>query len=188
VATDTLRSDAKRNRDRIVRAARKALAEDGLDVGVDEIARRAGVGTGTLYRRFPTKDKLIQAIFEERLDELEPAVERALAADDPWEGLADLLHASVAVQAEDQGFLQMLVARLGVAALPPGGSERFFTPLATLLERAHEAGQVRADVTADDLPALVRMAGATVLPELDGGDNPGWERHVDLLLDGLRAP
>jgi AcrR family transcriptional regulator len=182
-----LRSDAKRNRDRIVRAARKALAQEGLDVGVDEIARRAGVGMGTLYRRFPTKELLIQAIFEERLDELQPAVERALEADDPWQGFCDLLHAATAVQAEDQGFLQLLVVRLGRGALPPGGPERFFSPFAELLERARDAGTIRPDVTADDLPVLTRMAGAAVLPGLDGEENPDWPRHVALLLDALKA-
>src|SRR5919198_5969688 len=100
----TLRRDAQRNRERIVEAARRSFAEHGLDVGVDEIARRAGVGMGTLYRRFPTKASLVHAIFEDRLDALQPTIERALAAEDPWEGLVDLLLATVAQQAEDRGF------------------------------------------------------------------------------------
>jgi AcrR family transcriptional regulator len=183
---EALRSDARRNRDRIVSAAGEALAEQGLDVGVDEIARRAGVGMGTLYRRFPTKELLIQAIFEERLDELAPAVEHALASEDAWKGFVDLLEAAVAAQAKDHGFLQLLLLRFGAEALPPGGQERFYGPFATLLERAHDAGQVRADVTADDLPVLVRMAAAAILPRVDRRPTRDWPRYVELLLDGLR--
>src|SRR3954465_13945154 len=152
----TLRSDAQRNRDRIVEAARRAFAEEGLDVGVDEIARRAGVGTGTLYRRFPTKTSLVQAIFEQRLDDLQPVVERALGRDDAWEGFVELVLATVAQQAEDQGFGQMVVQRLGPAALPPQIRRRFFAPLEELLARAQKAGHIRADISADDLPAIVR--------------------------------
>src|SRR3954470_18345006 len=88
VMATTLRRDAQRNRDRILDAARRAFAEEGLDIGVDEIARRAGLGVGTLYRRFPTKASLVEAIFEDRLDALQPAIDEALAADDPWVALS----------------------------------------------------------------------------------------------------
>src|SRR5919205_4078170 len=98
----TLRRDAERNRERILDAARRSFAQDGLDISVDEIARRAGVGVGTLYRRFPTKASLVEAIFEDRLDALQPAIDAALAADDPWGALAELIYATVAQQAEDQ--------------------------------------------------------------------------------------
>lgn len=181
-----LRSDAKRNRDRIVKAARAALAEQGLDVGVEEIARRAGVGMGTLYRRFPTKAALIQAIFEERLTELEAVAERALAREDPWEGFVELLHAAIAVQVEDQGFLQIVAQRIGPETLPPGGRERFLAPLAELFERARAAGRVRADVGAEDLAVLVRMASAAALPGIDRSRPEDWSRYVEVLLDGLR--
>src|SRR6185312_9792997 len=100
----TLRTDAQRNRDRIVIAAREAFAEEGLDVGVEQIARRAGVGMGTLYRRFPTKESLVHAIFEQRIDDLQPVIDRALGGDDPWQGFADVMLATVAMHAEDRGF------------------------------------------------------------------------------------
>src|SRR2546423_12055203 len=105
----TLRRDAQRNRERILEAARAAFAEHGLGVGVDEIARRAGVGVGTLYRRFPTKQSLVHAIFADRLDPLEPTIERALAAEDPWEGLGEMLLATVVQQAAHHGLRQMVV-------------------------------------------------------------------------------
>jgi AcrR family transcriptional regulator len=179
-----LRRDAERNRMRILEAARRAFAEDGLDIGVDEIARRAGVGVGTLYRRFPTKASLVHAIFEDRLDTLAPAVDLALASDDPWNGLVEVIQLTVAQQADDQGFAQMVLLRLGPDVVPAPIRRRFFAPLEELLARAQRAGLARADVTAGDLPAIVRMAGAAAL----GADGPAdRRRHVDLLLDGLRA-
>ena len=180
-----LRRDAQLNRERILDAARAAFAEHGLDVGVDEIARRAGVGMGTLYRRFPTKQSLVHAILEDRLDQLRPATESARAAEDPWEGFVELILATVAQQADDHGFGQMVVLRFGPQAVPDGIRRRFFAPLEDLLARAQAAGRVRPDVSAADLPAIVRMAGAAAL----GADLPReCARHVGLLLDGLRAP
>src|SRR4051812_28286821 len=131
----TLRRDAQRNRERIIEAARTAFADQGLDVGVDEIARRAGVGVGTLYRRFPTKESLVDAIFEDRLDQLQPAIDRSLAGDDPWDGLVEMILATVAQQAEDHGFSQMVVLRFGPEAVPGDIRRRFFAPLEELLAR-----------------------------------------------------
>jgi AcrR family transcriptional regulator len=181
-----LRSDAERNRVRIIEAARACFAEQGLDVGVEEIARRAGVGMGTLYRRFPTKQSLVNAIFAQRLDDLQPAIDRALAGEDAWEGLVALLVATVAQQAEDQGFSQMVVLRMGPEAVAADIRRRFFAPLEMLLARAQAAGQVRDDVSARDLPAIVRMAGVSAI----GGARAARDcrRHVGLLLDGLRPP
>ena len=179
-----LRSDAQRNRDRILDAARRCFATEGLDIGVDEIACRAGVGVGTLYRRFPSKESLIHAIFERRLDDLQPVIDRAFATD-PWDGFVELLLAMVAQQIEDQGFSQMIVTRLGPDAIPDLIRRRFLAPAEQLLARAQDAGRARSDVTAADLPAILRMAGASAL-----GADPAcdWRRHVGLLLDGLAAP
>jgi AcrR family transcriptional regulator len=185
--SDELRADAQRNRARIVQAAGAAFAEQGLDVCVDEIARRAGVGMGTLYRRFPTKAQLVQAIFEERLRELEPVAEQALAGDDPWAGLTALVHATVASQAADQGLLQMLARSMGADVLAADARERFFAPFQELLARSQRAGQVRGDVAPGDLPALLRMAGAAAVAQPGAAADDGWPRHVALLLDGLRA-
>ena len=183
-AARTLRSDARRNRDRILDAARRSFATDGLDIGVDEIAFRAGVGVGTLYRRFPSKESLIHAIFERRLDDLQPVIDRAFMAVDPWDGFVELLFAMVAQQIEDQGFSQMIVTRLGPDAIPDYIRRRFLEPAEQLLARAQEVGRARTDITAADLPAILRMAGASAL-----GADPAcdWHRHVGLLLDGLAA-
>ena len=183
-----LRADAQRNRDRILEAARQAFAEQGLDVPYEEIARRAGVGAGTLYRRFPAKQALIEAIFAQRLDELKPAFRRAMAADRAWDGLVELLDAAIALSADDQGFLQTLAYELG-PELPSDLVDRLFGPMAQLLARAQAAGDARADLVPDDLPVLLRMAGGATGRRLDGhAMGPGeWPRYVALLLDGLRA-
>src|SRR3954465_4395805 len=98
-----LRADAARNRARILDAARSAFAESGLDVGVEEIARRAGVGKGTLYRRFPTKEALVRAIFEDILEEVETLAADADAMDDAQEAFARFLSAAARMQASNQG-------------------------------------------------------------------------------------
>src|SRR3954453_19204627 len=182
----TLRTDAQRNRDRIIAAAREAFAEEGLDVGVEQIARRAGVGMGTLYRRFPTKESLVHAIFEQRVDALQPVIDRALTGEDPWQGFVDVLQTTVAYHAEDRGFLQMILLRLGPDAVPDDVRHRFFAPLEELLARAQRAARMRSDITAADLPAIVRMAAASALAPGDPARD--CRRHVGLLLDGLRAP
>src|SRR5919199_2999337 len=98
-AARPLRADAARNRDRVLRAARDAFAESGLEVGVEEIARRAGVGKGTLYRRFPTKEALVNAIFEDRLDELEALAARAEREGDAWAAFARFMGEAARMQA-----------------------------------------------------------------------------------------
>ena len=103
VADRPLRRDARENRERILAAARLAFAELGIDVSVEEIARRAGVGMGTLYRRFPTKDALIDAVFEEHLDQIAASAEAALADPDAWTAFLDYLTDIVGLQANDRG-------------------------------------------------------------------------------------
>src|SRR5206468_11059138 len=108
---------------------------------------------------------------------------RALAAEDPWEGLVEMIVATVAQQAEDHGFGQMVVLRFGPEAVPADIRRRFFAPLEELLVRAQAAGRVRSDISAADLPAIIRMAGAAGLGADAARD---CRRHVGLLLDGLK--
>src|ERR671935_2368283 len=107
-----LRADAARNRARTLDAARTAFAESGLDVGVEEIARRAGVGKGTLYRRFPTKEALVRAIFEDRLNELERLTTTAARSADPWNAFVSFLESAARMQASDQGFLDVVAQKM----------------------------------------------------------------------------
>ena len=112
-----LRADAARNRARVLDAARTAFAEAGLDVGVEEIARRAGVGKGTLYRRFPTKEALVRAIFEDILDEMERNVAASAAIEDAGEAFAHYLSSAARMQASNQGFFDVVAHGLGAGAL-----------------------------------------------------------------------
>jgi AcrR family transcriptional regulator len=179
-----LRRDARRNRDRILDAACRCFATRGLDIGVDEIAEAAGVGVGTLYRHFPSKASLIRAIIERRLEELQPAIDHALAAEDPGSGLVELVTAAVAQQIGDQALAQMVLSKAAPELFPEGLRERFLGPLERLLARAQRAGQVRGDISPSDLPAILRMASASALPD---GDSLSWRRYLRLLLDGLLA-
>jgi AcrR family transcriptional regulator len=180
-----LRRDAEANRGRILEAAAEAFAELGLEVPVDEIARRAGVGMGTLYRRFPTKSALVEAIFEEHLDRLAALAEEGLRDDDAWRGFAGFLERTVALQAENRGFAAIVAVHMRDEKLLTAARRRV-TPLVTeLIERAQAAGKLREDIVHEDISVLfwtsARVVDATrdVAPEL-------WRRHLTLALDGLR--
>src|SRR4051794_27320528 len=105
-----LRRDAERNRQRILAVAKEAFADDGLAVTLDEIARRAGVGVGTVYRRFPDKEQLIDALFEERMGALVQFAEDALTCEDAWDGLVAFLEAATQAHADDRGLKEVALS------------------------------------------------------------------------------
>src|SRR5689334_5336760 len=182
-----LRADAARNRTRVLDAARTAFAESGLDVGVEEIARRAGVGKGTLYRRFPTKEALVRAIFEDLLDELDASVEDVSAEADPMTAFMRFLDEAARRQATNQGFLDVVAQRLGAAMLTADQRRRFLGAIARPLRRAQEAGGVRADLEPEDVVMIFRMLGATTRPAPDGTSmDEHWPRYIGLIADALR--
>ncbi len=181
-----LRSDAERNRRRILVAAAELFAERGLDVGLDEIARQAGVGTGTVYRRFPDKAMLIQALFEDRVNALIELAEQASEHPDPWSGLVMLMEGISERQLADQGLKELMFgAGHADGALTDRRLE--LTPLLQrLVRRAQATGQVRPDLDASDLAmfqVMIHAAGAFA-----GGRQPQvWRRLLVLLLDGIRS-
>jgi AcrR family transcriptional regulator len=182
-----LRADAARNRTLILDAARTAFAEGGLDVGVEEIARRAGVGKGTLYRRFPTKEALVQAIFDDILTEYETLAAEACEQPDPGAAFADFLDRAARMQATNQGFYDVVTQRLGTSALHQRQRRRFVDAAARPLRRAQEAGHVRDDLVPEDIQQMLRMLGATTRPAMDGCPmDDHWPRYLGLLLDALR--
>jgi AcrR family transcriptional regulator len=182
-----LRADAARNRARVLEAARTAFAEAGLDVGVEEIARRAGVGKGTLYRRFPTKEALVRAIFEDILDEIDRLVEDADAEPDAWTAFTRYLAATARMQASNQGFYDVVAQRLGAAALTDEQRARVMGATTTMLRRAQAAGVVREDLVPEDVQLMLRMVGATTRPAPDGTPmDDHWPRFLGLLLDAIR--
>ncbi len=181
-----LRRDAERNRQRILEAARDAFAQDGLAVTLDEIARRAGVGVGTVYRRFPDKERLIDALFEERIGEVVALAEAALGCEDAWEGLVSFLDGATAAHADDRGLKE--VALSGAHGLERVGRarERMFPLVTRLVTRAQEQGTLRPDLEPTDLPLIQLMLGS--LSDCTRGVDPGvWRRFLGILTDGLRT-
>src|SRR3954470_4223559 len=135
-----LRADAERNRERILAAARDAFAEGGLDVGLHEIAKRAGVGVGTVYRRFPQKDELVAALFEDRIEDVIAIAEAALAEDDAWTGLEHFLHRTCELQLADHGLHQLVFQGDKAAQFAAGARARIAPLVAELVTRAQKQG------------------------------------------------
>jgi len=177
-----LRADARRNRARILQAARTACAEHGAAVQIDDVARSAGVGVGTVYRHFPTKDALIEALVAEKIRVTTENLRAALEIEDPWEAFAAGVRRNAEVMAADAALREALI-RLGpVAHGSPAAYAEVHAAAERLITRAQEAGVLRDDVTADDVGALIGGLCASMgHPGLD------WRRHLDVLLDGLRA-
>jgi len=184
-AKPPLRRDAQRNRDRILAATRAAFQERGLDVGVDEIARRAGVGMGTLYRHFPTKDALIDAIVDARFAELTEAAERGLEAPDAWDGFEAFLVAAVELQAVDRGFKDALATRGPDEPRVKAARRKFHAVLERLVERGRAEGVLRDDLAPEDVTVLLWATGRIVERTADAA--PGQPRRfLAMHLDGLR--
>ena len=182
-----LRADARRNREKIVAAARTAFAQSGLATQMDDVAREAGVGVGTLYRHFPTKDDLVRALVVDRFERI-TAESRKLAAEepDPWKALSGTILYGAGVQAGDLALSQVLSTHAEAChdAREQAGLHEVTTEL---LRRAREAGQIREDVTLDDVALLFTGLGK-ILEAVACGAPMDWRRYVELMLDGMRAP
>jgi AcrR family transcriptional regulator len=181
-----LRADAARNRAAIVEAARAVFAEGGLDAPLDEIARRAGTGNATLYRRFPTRSDLIVAVFTDRMAEHLRAVETGLADPDPWGGFASYVKAVGVMQARDRGIANLVTMDVSSAPEIERLRSRAFEDLVTLVGRAQSAGVLRADFTTEDV-VLLLMANAGLVERAYGIAAEASARLIHLLLDGMRA-
>jgi AcrR family transcriptional regulator len=187
VATEprALRADAERNRRRILDAARKVFADEGLGAGVDAIARVAGVGVGTLYRRFPTKQELLVAVIEDGVARIACQVEDLHTVEDPWEAFTAALHAFAKVIARDRGFLEVIHGEPELVPMARESKDRLMAALEVLLRRAQDAGVVRGDVVVADVPALCMVAARLPSWRLDHQPEL-WTRYLALLFDGLR--
>ena len=185
-AARPLRADAERNRQRILDAAREVFAERGLDASLDEVAAHAGVGVGTVYRRFADKDALIDGLFEDKIATVAGLATEALEAEDPWDGFEAFMRGVCRLHAEDRGFKEALLGRdRGREQLTRGRDT--IAPIAErLLKRAQRSGQVRADLGTFDLPMLHLMVGFAAERTRDVAPDY-WERPLQILLDGLRV-
>ena len=179
-----MRADARRNRDALLAAAREVFAESGLDAPLDLVIRKAGVGRGTLYRRFPAREDLFRAIHEENLDALERA---AAEAPDPDRALLVLLEAAAEILAVDPGFVEILRRRPGDARSARLITDRLHAIVQEPLRRARRAGLVREDLSADDLVLAIDMLGGAAIAGGRRGEKGQERRALELLLDGLRA-
>lgn len=183
------RADARLNRRRLFEAARDAIAERGLEVSALDIATAAGVGVGTLYRRFGTKEALLDAVVVGLYDELREIADACLERPDPWDGLAEFVLALAAAHRESRGLAEVTAA----CDSPPstGVAERTAAlqdAVMRLTDRAHAAGVLRPDVTWQDVLIASRASlDAEHCLGVDAGPD-GWRRVVTLLLDGMRAP
>jgi len=180
-----LRRDAERNRQRILEAASDVFNERGLDVSLDEIARHAGVGVGTVYRRFQTKEELIEALFMDRLDAVAAIADEAYAASDPWRGLVSFMERMAEIMAGDLGLRQMLMYATYGRDLVAVARQRNEPLIGRLVQRAQAAGQLRADIQQTDIPFIVFIL--TEAAHLAYAANPGiWRRYLTLILDGMQ--
>lgn len=175
------RADARRNRKRVLQAARRCMARKGLDAQIEEIARVAGVGVGTVYRHFPTKEDLVEALVMERFERLAQLARDALAVDDPWTGFEGFMRAGAGVQSEDRALSEVLTSRPETMSLA-AESVDILGLVGELMGRGQANGSIRADAHPRDVPMLMcALAGTYRNPHT----HP--ERYVGIVLDGLRS-
>lgn len=184
--TKTLRSDARRNRERLVASARELIAREGPDVSVEEITQHAGLGMGTLYRHFPTKDELIDAVLEDAFAGLVELARQAAAEEDAWTGLTSFLEQALARHAANRGLKDVLASRESGRRRAEAMRTRIRPILRGLIERAQAQGTLRSDFTSEDLP-LVFWTASRVIETTASVAPDYWRRYLALLLDGLRA-
>jgi AcrR family transcriptional regulator len=181
-----LRVDAERNRRRLIAAAREMFAERGLDVPIEDIARRAGVGVATLYRRFPTRADLIANAFEGKMAKYADAGTRALANPDPWAGFCSYIERVCAMQAEDRGFANVLCMTLPAGRQFEAERKRGYENFLELVRRAKAAGGLRDDFAPEDLPILL-MANAGVVAGTADAAPTAWRRFAAYMIQAFSA-
>ena len=185
-APRALRRDAQRNRAMILEAARVAFAAQGLEASLETVARQAGVAIGTLYRHFPTRMHLIEAVFTEKAAAWVAAAEQALAIPDPWDGFAHYLERLCELQADDRGFNDVASMRLSAAHGLEETKDRAYRLSLRIVARARRSGALRPDASAEDI-ALVLWACSRITEATQSVAPQAWRRHLGLMLDAFRA-
>jgi AcrR family transcriptional regulator len=185
LAERPLRADARRNREKIVNAAREIVAEHGEAAQIDDVARLAGVGVGTVYRHFPNKEALMGELVRICAGECAAIARGLVDTEDAWEGFAGMIRAACENSAADAASRRTWQAADDAAVAYAADAKAELHDAATMIiDRAHEQGTLRADFTTDDMPALMCGLGAAIdaMPEPER-----WRRLVEFALDGLRA-
>jgi AcrR family transcriptional regulator len=180
-----LRADARRNREKVVAAARAVFSDQGRDAQMDDVAKRAGVGVGTVYRHFPTKEALIEALMVDAFRSIAAEAERALEIEDAWEAFATVLWHGAEVMAADRAMSEVFASAPSVAESARPTIEGLTAAVDELIRRGQAAGVLRSDLMVDDIPMLMCGIGAATKKQhsCDGA----WRRHLAIVLDGLRA-
>ncbi|MEU1276142.1 TetR/AcrR family transcriptional regulator [Streptomyces sp. NPDC005799] len=187
VGTRPLRADAERNRQRLIAAARELYATRGLDISLDEVARHAGVGIGTAYRRFADRGELVEAVLDGAEQRILECAEEALAYDDAWEAFEQFFLDATTDFAANRGLRQLLLEGApGAEEVLERARNRIAPVVGALITRAQQAGQLRTDFQPMDFSMIQLMLGAVTEHNRDVAPDL-WRRYVTLFLDGLRA-
>lgn len=178
-----VRSDVQRNRERLLDAAKDVLGQGGPDASLEAVARRAGLGIGTLYRHFPTREALYEAVYRRDVDELVTLADRLAAAHEPVEALRLWLRAAVGMVATKKGMIAALALTAdATSAISARVATRLTATAETLLATAVAAGRLRPDLPGEDL--FLSLVGLCIIR-----DQPGWQdsavKMIDVMIDGL---
>jgi AcrR family transcriptional regulator len=180
-----LRADARRNRERVIAAAREVFAEQGREAQMDDVARRAEVGVGTVYRHFPTKEALLEALAVDAFERLIARARECLDIEDPWEAFTSALWSGAEILSADRALAEVMVEIPGPVPLGLESQLELTQTMTTLLKRAQASGDVRPDVILDDIPMVMCGMGAATRKTHQCPD--AWRRHMMIILDGMRA-
>jgi AcrR family transcriptional regulator len=181
-----LRADARRNRERVLSAAREVFSEQGREAQMDDVARRAAVGVGTVYRHFPTKEALLEALAIDAFERIvEIARDHLAHVPDPWEALTRTLWAGAEILAADRALSEVMSEIPGPVPIGLDTQRELNQAMAEMLRRAQAAGALRPDVVLDDVPMLMCGVGAATRKTHACPDS--WRRHMTIVIDGLRA-
>ena len=184
-AVRPLRADARRNRERVLTAARAVFAEQGREAQMDDVARHAEVGVGTVYRHFPTKEALIEAVAIDSFERVTAKAQEALELDDPWEAFTSTLWSGAEILAADRALSELMALIPGPMLKGLPVEQELNAAMTELIRRAQEAGALRTDVILDDIPMLMCGVGSATRKEHRCPD--AWRRHLSIVIDGLRA-
>jgi AcrR family transcriptional regulator len=181
--TRPLRADARRNRARVLAAARETFAQDGLDAQMDDVARHAGVGVGTVYRHFPTKEALVEAVAAAGYKEICDIARESLELNDPWLAFSDFMWRGARLHRDDRAQCEINSTRPDVIERVAGDKRELLGMVAQMIDRGQRTGVIRAGLSADDMPVIWCSIGAAQQQSSDAR----WERYLEVVLDGLRA-
>ncbi len=182
-----LRADAERNRQALLKAALELFAARGLDVSLAEIARRAGVGVATAYRRYPDKSELVRELIRTRGKELIELAEREARREDPVEALEGMLERMLELQARNRGLRELAFGSPENGHYSTYLRRRLAPLIVDLVRRGQASGQLRDDIVASDVPVAMLMVAALAELDTPAGDQL-WRRQLRIVLDGLRTP